>query len=67
MIHTALELGVVKASGSMDTSTVKSMYILRIWVPKDGTQTQPYAQMAARSFSFAMTAWKSIGVLDVWR
>lgn len=66
VIHTALEMGLVKASGSMDTDTVKFIYILRFWVPKRDTQHQPYAQMTACSFSFEMTAWKLIGVLDVW-
>lgn len=42
VIHTTPEWGLVKASGSMDTSTVKSMCIWRIWVLKDGTQNQPY-------------------------
>lgn len=51
----------------MDTNTAKSTYTLRKWVPQDGTQNQPYAQMSAHSFSFATTAWKSTGLLDVWR
>jgi len=57
----------VKASASTDTNTVKSTYISRIWVPKAGTQNQPYAQMTTHPFSFATAAWKSMGLLDVWR
>lgn len=67
MVHTARQSGLVRAGGVWTPlhGTVQSTDIARIWEPMGSTQNQP-CEVTPPSFSFAGTAWKSVGVRNVW-